>query len=563
MAYIGPKPSQTLATPTSQYFNGTGSQTVFTLNRAVNVSEDLEVFVNNIQQEPGVGKSYTATGTTLTFDGAPSSGTANVYVVYRGLAEVTTRLEHDPNAALAATTGTFSGNVDVTGTVTADGLTVDGTSALNNNVTITQSTSPVLTFTSYPSTQDTVATIYSGRAEFSGPNSFLRFGTNDGTSTKLRMDINQNGDISFYDDQGSSQKLFWDASAEALGIGTTSPAATLHITDSDTSVNGTMRFGSNPTYYAYIKKTYSTDKFDIGTNGSGQHISFTNNGTEHMRLDNSGNVLVGKTTSDTGNSIGFEARQNGLVNIGRSSGEPLILNRNTTDGNVALFRKDGTTVGSIGSRINDTGSGSSYIFAGGGNTCLFYDDVNNYIRPANSTGSGRDNIVQLGNASNRFTNLYLSGGVYLGGTSSAHLLEDYEEGTFNVVLGGSSSTSGQSYGNQTGRYTKIGSLVHCSGYITVSSIGTVTGTYAQLQNLPFTVGSAAPYGNGNYSGGVFSYWNNFNVNSAGFTLYPDTGATFAYVMYRGSFSTSVDYMSPSGWGSNPAIMFSLTYTTDA
>jgi hypothetical protein len=125
MSYIGNEPSQTLASPTSQYFNGTGSQTVFTLNRLVNVSEDLEVFVNNIQQEPGVGKSYTATGTTLTFDAAPSAGTANVYVIYRGLAEVTTRLETDPNSAISATTGTFSGAISATtGTFTGD-LTVD------------------------------------------------------------------------------------------------------------------------------------------------------------------------------------------------------------------------------------------------------------------------------------------------------------------------------------------------------------------------------------------------------------------------------------------------------
>lgn len=134
MAYVGQKPSQTLASPTSQYFNGDGSTVAFTLNRAVNVAEDLEVFVNNIQQEPGVGKSYTATGTTLTFDAAPSSGTANVYVVYRGLAEVTTRLEHDANAALAATTGTFSGDL----TVDTNTLYVDST---NNRVGI-GSTSP-------------------------------------------------------------------------------------------------------------------------------------------------------------------------------------------------------------------------------------------------------------------------------------------------------------------------------------------------------------------------------------------------------------------------------------
>ena len=108
MAYIGTPVQQALTKVTSQSFNGTGSQTVFTLNRAVNTGEELEVFVNNVQQEPGVGKSYTATGTTLTFDAAPSSGTGNIYVIYRGLAEVTRRLEHDPNAALAATTGTFN-----------------------------------------------------------------------------------------------------------------------------------------------------------------------------------------------------------------------------------------------------------------------------------------------------------------------------------------------------------------------------------------------------------------------------------------------------------------------
>jgi len=128
MAYIGAQPNKSLTKTTSQSFNGTGSATVFTLNRAVNTGEELEVFVDNVQQEPGSGKSYTATGTTLTFDEAPPSGTGNVYVIYRGLAEVTTRLEHDANQALSATTGTFTSlNVptikDSSGTNTA--MTID------------------------------------------------------------------------------------------------------------------------------------------------------------------------------------------------------------------------------------------------------------------------------------------------------------------------------------------------------------------------------------------------------------------------------------------------------
>ena len=127
MAYLGAQPNKTLTKTTSQSFNGTGSATTFTLNRAVNTEEELEVFVENVQQEPGSGKSYTASGTTLTFDEAPPSGTGNVYVIYRGQAEVTTRLEHDANQALSATTGTFSGDL----TVDTNTLFVDST---NNRV---------------------------------------------------------------------------------------------------------------------------------------------------------------------------------------------------------------------------------------------------------------------------------------------------------------------------------------------------------------------------------------------------------------------------------------------
>ena len=65
MAYLGPPPSQTPASPTSQYFSGNGSTTTFTLNRPVNVAEDLNVYVNNVAQQPGAGKSYTASGTNL------------------------------------------------------------------------------------------------------------------------------------------------------------------------------------------------------------------------------------------------------------------------------------------------------------------------------------------------------------------------------------------------------------------------------------------------------------------------------------------------------------------
>ena len=150
MAYLGAQPNKTLTKTTSQSFNGTGSATAFTLNRAVNTGEELEVFVDNVQQEPGSGKSYTASGTTLTFDEAPPLGTGNVYVIYRGQAEVTTRLEHDAFYQLQAvrccdqSQDTFTSlNVptikDSSGTNTAMTIDSSGNVAFSGNVTFNSS----------------------------------------------------------------------------------------------------------------------------------------------------------------------------------------------------------------------------------------------------------------------------------------------------------------------------------------------------------------------------------------------------------------------------------------
>ena len=67
----------------AQRFNGNGSTTTFTLTHPVTNPTDLEVFVENVQQEPSF--AYDATGTQLIFTEAPPSGTNNVYVIYRNI----------------------------------------------------------------------------------------------------------------------------------------------------------------------------------------------------------------------------------------------------------------------------------------------------------------------------------------------------------------------------------------------------------------------------------------------------------------------------------------------
>jgi len=72
----------------AERFSGNGSTTAFTLSRPVNDVTDIDLFVENVRQEPTV--AYTVVGTALTFTEAPPSGTNNVYLVYRnyGTAQV-------------------------------------------------------------------------------------------------------------------------------------------------------------------------------------------------------------------------------------------------------------------------------------------------------------------------------------------------------------------------------------------------------------------------------------------------------------------------------------------
>ena len=64
MSYIGTPPSRTWSKSTSQTFTGNNSTTTFNLNRRVQVPEDLEVFVNNIQQQPTTSYTIGTNGIT-------------------------------------------------------------------------------------------------------------------------------------------------------------------------------------------------------------------------------------------------------------------------------------------------------------------------------------------------------------------------------------------------------------------------------------------------------------------------------------------------------------------
>ena len=83
MAYLGNSPKGNLLTMNSSQFTGNGSTTNFTLSQSVGNTNEIEVFVGNVRQDPH--SAYTVSGgTTLSFTAAPPAGTNNIYVVYIG-----------------------------------------------------------------------------------------------------------------------------------------------------------------------------------------------------------------------------------------------------------------------------------------------------------------------------------------------------------------------------------------------------------------------------------------------------------------------------------------------
>jgi len=284
-----------------------------------------------------------------------------------------------------------------------------------------------------------------------------------------------------------------------VGIGTDSPVRKLEIagnnnagakanyiriTDTDTSATAGNQQGGIEFYTSDSGNenvTASIENLYAGS-GGGSELTFniapsgSAGVSEAMRIDEDGNLLVGKT-SLTLNTEGHALAPT-FARFTRDGDAPVQFNRTTSSGDIALFYEDGATVGSIGT------SGGNLIVQGNpltGKTGIKFGGAE-WI--PQDTGANSDGGVDLGGSSYRFKDLYLSGGVYLGGTGSANKLDDYEEGTVTdaVKMGGVAPT-GASY---TASYTKVGNVVTYSIYAADATV--VFGTDGELTiDLPFAL----------------------------------------------------------------------------
>lgn len=313
----------------------------------------------------------------------------------------------------------------------------------------------------------------------------LRLQSTSGTEVAINM-VNTGGNVQLEAHSGN-----FNIDADAVGIGTSSPASALEV-------NGDIGIGRVSGGYTFRETVGGNERASLKSNANNELLFSVSASTEAMRIDSSGNLLVGKTTQGT-STIGAELGSTGWVAASRDGNTAAFLNRSTSDGEIVRLTKDGTSVGSIGTVVD-------FLTIGTGDSGLLFNSSDDAVQPWNlTTNAARDAAIDLGRSSHRFKDLHLSGrayindgvkidsgsGIYFGQDgNAANKLDDYEEGTWTV-------TSGIGLTITTAVYTKVGRVVHLIADITFAS-GSSSSADATL-TLPFSNFTTYSSGSLNYT----------------------------------------------------------------
>ena len=409
MAYIGTSPTQ--AVRTRFLYTATASQTTFsgadTQNLTLRYSDAnfVDVYQNGVLLKGG-GADYTATTTTSVVLTTGATADDVIEIIVYDVFAVANLIKKDGD--------TVEGVINFNGkeiTLDAD-FDTSITADTDDQIDIRVGGSDQIKIAAGEVAFNEASGDVDFRVESNGlTNAFVIDGGNNGIGFghSPRSDLHASWTQSFFGIEGS---IISQVNSGG-GIAGMSVTQNTYV-DSDTGG------------YAYMTTNEAT-KLDLkdgvtafsraASGTAGNAISFS----ESMRIDTSGNVLVGRTSTISGGSnsaSGAQIGSNGLIQSAVSGDTAIALQRLSDDGDIIQFRKDTTSVGSIG-------TGSSRLAIGNDDTFLtFAGDLDALYPASSSSTTPRDNAVDLGTSGTRFKDLYLSNSVKIATATNGTALLD-------------------------------------------------------------------------------------------------------------------------------------------
>ncbi len=430
-------------------------------------SNDLQIYHDGSHSyivDAGTGNMYLSTnGNGIVMQASLSE------TMFSALPNGSVRLYHDNSQKLETT----STGIDVTGTVTADGLTVNsgGDQEVyfgDNADGVALSNTGALSRLEFGGSQTTGGVAHFEYNRANGSTVFAQ-GTNGSETT--RMQLANGGDISFYNSAGTSQDLYWDASSSRLGLGETNPSHELHIksvspqirledsdgtnTYSDLQYNGVSlniisRGGASSYGAITFARTDGTNTYNTAQiNAAGDFRFYNNSGTAKMRWDASAEALgIGIETpaeelhiSAAVPTIRLEDSDgtNQYLNIYESGGGANYLARNNTSyGTHNFYGYDGTTSTSFINitldAVNQNTSAAWYIRnrVSGGSLNLGVETSGGALYYPVAM-SGTSNILVFNNATDEIAR-FLSNGNFGIGTDSAQSILEIQDANAQLTI---------------------------------------------------------------------------------------------------------------------------------
>jgi hypothetical protein len=348
-----------------------------------------------------------------------------------------------------------------------------------------------------------------------------------------------------------------------VGIGTTNPAYRLEV----------YKAGFNAAQISGDSTSETQLRFDGNTaarihNESNTALIFATNASEVARFDNAGNFIIGGTAALGSATFTVDSNSAAIACFDGSSASGGYLQfRNNDTAKGALGFGSNAGASSVNNMILSTNTGSVQITVpetAGAAIKLEFGNNDNTTR--RTVQAYKDNfepvaadtgVIGLGTATNRFKDLYLSGGVYLGGTVAANQLDDYEEGTWTPSITFNQSSTGITHDVQNGKYVKIGSAVYVSCHCSLTSKGTAVGV-ADLNGLPFTINQQA-------FGAFQPIGDRQGLSTAGVpvNLYVAAGNTYTRLYKNGFTGTGNSTVTNANFTNTTDIDVNFVYYTDS